>query len=85
MGRSFKKELLYLGGPALMLMEKIETVHEIWTKLTNSFGNVKLLMQNRVSNLDKLDNLGKVKGDEKIGIAIANIINVMFELSTLAK
>ena len=71
----------YLGGSALMLVENIETIDDIWTKLTNTFGDVKLLLQNKVSNLDKLDNLGKVKGDEKI--AIANIINEMFELSAL--
>ena len=43
-----------LGGPTLMLVETFETIDEIWTKLTNSFGNVKLLLQNKVCNLDKL-------------------------------
>ena len=55
----------YLGGSALTLVEKIETIDEIWAKLISSFGNVKLLLQNKVSNLDKFDNLGKVKRDEK--------------------
>ena len=71
----------YFGRHALTLVEKAETIDEIWTKLINSYGNVKLLLQNKISSLDKLDNLGKVRGDEKLGNAIANIINVMTELS----
>ena len=75
----------YLTGPALVLVEKSETIEDVWTKLTSAYGNVKLLLQNKISNLDKLENLDKVKGDEKIGIAIAKIINMMTELGDLAE
>ena len=46
---------------------------------------LRLLLQNKIANLDKLDNLEKVKGDEKIGIALAKIINMMAKLKTLAR
>ena len=53
--------------------------------MINAYGNVKLLLQNKIANLDKLNNLEKVKGDEKIGIALAKIINMMTELKTLVR
>ncbi len=75
----------YLTGPALTLVDKTESIAEIWTKLINAYGNVKLLLQNKISTLDKFESLSKVKGDEKLGNSIAKIVNVMTELSNLAK
>ena len=75
----------YLAGAALTLVEKCETVSEVWEKLTDAYGNVKLLLQNKISQLDKFDNLDKVKGDEKLGVALAKIVNMMTELTTLAQ
>ena len=75
----------YLEGPALTLVERIEDLSEIWAKLTGAYGNVKLLLQNKLSKLDALESLDKVKGDEKVSIALANIINLMDELKFLAE
>ena len=75
----------YLGGPALVLVEKTESIAEVWTKLIDAYGNVKLLLQNKLGTLDKFESLGKVKGDEKLGNAIAKIVNLMTELSSLSK
>ena len=75
----------YLSGPALTLVERSETVEDIWVKLIDAYGNVKFLLQNKISNLDRVDCLDKIKGDEKIGNAIAKIINTMTELSDLAQ
>ena len=46
---------------------------------------VKLLLKNKVGTLDKFQSLGKVKGDEKLGNAIAKIVNLMTNLSRLSK
>ena len=51
--------------------------------MINAYGNVKLLLQNKISNLDRLENLEKVKGDEKLG-NVFKVINMMTELSNLA-
>ena len=75
----------YLSGPALILVEKMENVDEVWKKLIEAYGNVKLLLQSKMNNLDKLGGLSSVEGDEKIANALAKIINVMTELSTLAQ
>ena len=74
----------YLEGPALVLVDKLETIDETWKVLTTAYGNIKLLLQNKIGNLSKMECLDKIKGDEKIMVAIAKLINAMTELSTLA-
>ena len=54
----------YLSGPALVLVEKLDDIEEVWKKLIDSYGNVKLLLQTKMNNLDKLGNLGMIEGDE---------------------
>ena len=53
--------------------------------MIESYGNVKLLLQTKMNNLDKLGNLEMIEGDEKLVNALAKVINVMTELSTLAE
>ena len=74
-----------LSGPARTLVDKCEGIDEIWDKLTTAYGNMKLLLQNKISHLDNFERLDKLKGDEKIGSALANIINMMIELTSLAQ
>ena len=46
---------------------------------------MKLLLQNKISKLDKLESLDKIKNDEKLTTAPAKIINIMGELKSLAE
>ena len=41
----------YLAGNALTLVEKIDEIDDIWKRLTGSYGNVRLLLQNKISSL----------------------------------
>ena len=75
----------YLSGPAYTLVEKVDNIQAIWSKLINTYGNVKLLLQNKINNLEQMESLEKVKGDEKIANAIGKILNMMTELKTLAE
>ena len=75
----------YLSGPAFTLVDKLDNIDEAWKKLIEAYGNVRLLLQNKIADLDKFENLQKLKGDEKIGSALAKIINMMIDLSTLAE
>ena len=74
----------YLGGSALLLVEKETEYSKIWEKLLESFGNARFLLQNQLSALDKVGGLWKIKGDEKVSNAIASLINVMSDLKALA-
>ena len=72
-------------GNALTFVEKIEGIEDIWNKLIASFGNMRLLLQNKISLLEKQTGFCEFSGDEKIGIALASLINVMSELTSMAK
>ena len=74
----------YLSGHALTLVEKEVNYDKIWIRLVESFGNSRLLLRNKLSTLDKIGGLYKVKGDEKLANVIAGLINTMKDLSALA-
>ena len=74
----------FLSGRAFTLVEKETDYEKIWEKLLGSFGNSRLLLQNKLQLLDKIGGIWKFKGDEKIGGALAKLTNIMKDLSTLA-
>ena len=67
----------YLCGDALILVEKLENIDEIWDKLIRSFVKMHLLLQNKISTLENQNGLWKVFGDENIVLSIAMLLNTM--------
>ena len=74
----------YLGGNALTMVESESDYDTIWIKLKESFGSPRILLQNKMSLLDKIGGLYLIKGDQKIGVAVAKLCNTMQDLSKLA-
>ena len=56
---------------------------KIWEKLQESYGNARLLLQNKLGDLEKLNCINS-GGDEKIANGLAKLINAMKELEELA-
>ena len=52
-----------------------------WKK---SYGNTRLLLQNKLGELEKMGGLWNVKGDEKVATDLASLTNAMKELASLA-
>ena len=77
-------KLNYLSDPALTLVRKVTDIEEIWKRLIMSYGNSRVLLQNKLSAFEKLGSLNKVRGDEKLIHAIYELMNAMAELSELA-
>ena len=73
----------YLGGMAYTLVEHETDYSLIWLRLKESFGNTRLLLQNKLRDLDNNGGLVKMKG-EKITSSLAHLVNTMKELSILA-
>ena len=74
----------YLTGSALTLVEKENEYLKIWERLLESYGNARLLLQNKLRDLEKIGGLWKIKGEEKIANALASLVNNMRDLSSLA-
>ena len=74
----------YLGGSALILVEKETDYSKIWKRLLETFGNARLLLQNKLGALDKIGGLWKIKWNAKLTNTLAGLINTMTDLSSLA-
>ena len=73
----------YLDEPALTLVNEIHDMDQIWNQLKDSFGCVKLLLQNKLSVIRKIGPLYKVKEKEKLIIYLSKLINSMSDLNVL--
>ena len=58
--------------------------YKMWERLLKSFENARLLLQNKLGVVDKIGGLWKIKGNGKLTNAIAGLISIMTDLSTLA-
>ena len=74
----------HLTGPALTLVESETEYDKIWERLKESYGSPRIMLQNKLSALDKLGGLYLIKDGEKLGSAIAKLCNCMRDLSKLA-
>ena len=75
----------YLEGPAHNLVSKIEGIDDIWKKLVEVYGDTRLLLQNKLSSLEKFSKLEKLTDDEKIAFTITSLLNAMTDLTKLAE
>ena len=75
----------YLTGPALTLVESMSDISKIWEKLEATYGDVQLLLQNKLISMNKIENLWEVKSDEKRISSISALLNSMTDLSDLAR
>ena len=74
----------YLCGQALLLVKNEKDYEKIWDRLSESFGNPRVLLQNKLSSIDKIGGLPPVSNEEKLVTALASLTNVMTDLSALA-
>ena len=74
----------YLSGQALLLVKNEKDYEKIWDRLSESFGNPRVLLQNKLSSIDKIGGLPPGKNEDKLVSALAILTNVMTDLSTLA-
>ena len=75
----------YLAGPAQTLVSKLENIDEIWAKLTEVYGDARLMLQNKLSSLGKISSFDKIKkDDEKIASSIMHLLNLISDLAKVA-
>ena len=87
--REFLPDLLknnYLENPALLLVKDVKEVDEIWKRLTLAYGDCKILLSNKVSELSKIGNFSSKNSDsESVLEGLSSIIHLMKDLMRLAK
>ena len=75
----------YLEGHALELVREIHEMDQIWERLNTSFGNVSILLNDKLLNVEKSLPLWKIKSDDKFIQIVTKLINEMKELCTLSE
>ena len=78
-------KLNYLGAPALTIVKELIDIEEIWDRLIKSYGDHRVLLQNKLGGLAKLGGLDKIRGNENLIVGISDLLNTMTELSRLAE
>ena len=75
----------YLEGQALQIVKEINNIDDIWDRLKTSFGNVEILLNNKLDGIESDIPLWKIRNDEKLIHSITKLINRMKELRILAE
>ena len=88
--KEFLPDLLknnYLENPALLLVKDVKDVDEIWKRLKEAYGDCKILLSNKVAELNKVAHLSpKSNNDPETVIeGLSSIIHLMKDLMQLAE
>ena len=74
----------HLEGSALSLVRSVDNIDEIWQRLKSAYGDPKLLLKKKLSEINKISQLSKLKDTERVVAALSQIINTMKDLRRLA-
>ena len=75
----------FLEEPALSIIKSEDNIDELWKRLKLSYGNPKIMLSRKLSQITSVSNLGRVKDSERIVQGLSQIINMIKDLLKLAK
>ena len=75
----------YLDEPALSLVKSLDNIDEMWSRLKKAYGDAKTLLNKKLSSVQSIGPLWKIKDIEKLKMALMSLINGMSDLMSLAK
>ena len=75
----------FLEGSALALVKNIDDIDEVWERLKTAYGDPKLLLKGKLSEIESVGSLSKTKNAEKVSESLAKLVNIMRDLMKLAR
>ena len=78
-----KKNLL--EGSTLSLVKSMTDIEDIWKRLKGAYGDPKLLLKKKLSQIENISQLWKIRDQEKLVDALSKIISMMRDLYQLAE
>ena len=70
----------HLEGSALSLVRSVDNIDEISQRLKSAYGDPKLLLKKKLSEINKISQLSKLKDTERVVAALSQIISTMKDL-----
>ena len=74
----------HLEGSALSLVRSVDNIDEIWQRWKSVYGDPKLLLKKKLSEISTINQLSKLKDTERVVAALSQIINTVKDLQRLA-
>ena len=74
----------YLQNPALALVKRLENINEIWARLHKAYGDPRIMLRNKLTEVKSLGALNKIRDPDKLKDSLTAIINAMHDLLTLS-
>ena len=75
----------FLGDPALSLVKGLTDINIIWDRLIQAYGNSKILISKKFSEIKKLDPIKGKEDPAKVLQMITELINILRDLIAIAK
>ena len=75
----------FLENPALSLVQHVNNIDEIWLRLKAAYGDQKTMLAKKLSEIDTMKALYKLKDAAKIAEGLTQIINCIKDLIRLSK
>ncbi|MCH2405591.1 MAG: hypothetical protein MK200_05295 [Nitrosopumilus sp.] len=75
----------YLEGPALDHVKRLTIIDEIWIDLKKAFGDPRMMLMKKLSELEEMSSVFRTRDSEKIKNNLTKVVNVMDELMRIAK
>ena len=74
-----------LSGQAFSLVNSVEEIEEIWKRLVEAYGDTKMLLKKRLSQVEVMPNLNKTKEASKVAESSNILINTIIDWTKLAR
>ena len=75
----------YLTEPALSLVKSMDNIDEMWKRLKKAYGDSNTLLRKKLSAVQRIGSLCKMKDAERLKQSLMALINGMSDLISLAK
>ncbi len=75
----------FLENPALILVKDVKDIDDIWERLKDAYGDCKVMLQRKLSEINTIDGLWNFKDPEKMIEGFSKVINLMRDLMSLSK
>ena len=75
----------FLEGAALMLVRDVIDIDDLWKRLKDAYGDSKLLLRKKLSELNSVENTSKARNPSKGIDLLSQLINLMKDLLQLSK
>ena len=75
----------FLADPALTLVKSLNDIDLIWQRLSDAYGNPKIMLSKRLQQLTKMDGIGKPNNPEKMINNVSRLVNMLNDVKRLAR